>query len=130
MRLPLEVEVWDNPMVSGPVARWRDCEPFVENRRGVLIHRPKAVNVYTTSRRSKMHIAIHFYCGSGTTDCDKSQNVTFLAVPPEDSLLCAACEARAVMAGLPTTTSIAGRHVHVGKLKAIRTCCAEEATKS
>lgn len=122
MRLQLEVKPWTNPLSHGPIAVWRDSEPFVENKRGILIHRPRSASMFRCL--NKPHIAVHFYCGAITTD--SKGNVTFMAVPPEDSLLCHACEARAVMAGLPTASSIAGRHVHVGKLKAVRTCCGSD----
>lgn len=122
MRVALEVTRWDNPCVRGPDAMWRDSEPFVENRRGILIHRPRSVNMYNNLR--KPHIVVSFYCGNQTTD--SVGNVSFLSAPPEDAILCQACEFRAVMAGLPTASSLAGRHVHVGKLKAVMTCCAEK----
>ena len=119
MKIALDVRVWSNPFARGPIARWRDSEPFVENERGLLIHRPRYVNVY--SCRGKAHISVKYYCGNCVSN--SRGGLTFLGEPPPDALLCAFCEARAVMAGLPTATSLAGRHVHTGKLRAIMTCC-------
>lgn len=103
---------------------WRESEPFVENKRGILIHRPRSASMYRLKTTGKSHIAVRMYCGASFTDNDG--DLTFLPKPPEDALLCAACEARAVMAGLPTASELAGRHVHIGKLKAVRTCCGGE----
>ena len=54
------------------------------------------------------------------------RNLTFLAAPPADKLLCEACERSAVLAGLPSADELAGRHVHIGKIKAVQTCCVGE----
>lgn len=53
-------------------------------------------------------------------------DLTFLAAPPDDKLLCEACERNAVLAGLPSADELAGRHVHLGKIKAVQTCCVGE----
>ena len=119
MKLLLDVRRWNNPH-GGPVAMWRDSDPFVENLRGILIHRPRFVSMFRGWREP--HIAIEFYCGGSTKDNRERGNVTFLPAPPEGSLLCAACEARAVMAGLPPASELAGRHVCIGRLKAINVC--------
>ena len=46
-----------------------------------------------------------------------------LYAPPDDKLLCEACELSAVLAGLPSAYELAGRHVHLGRIKAVRVCC-------
>lgn len=51
------------------------------------------------------------------------RNLTFLAAPPDDKLLCEACERSAVLAGPTSAYELAGRHVHLGKIKAVQTCC-------
>lgn len=126
MRLPLEIRAWKNPYVSGPVANWRESEPFVENRRGILVHRPRFVRVYQRDGKPA-HIVVEYYCGNCVTDNAKRAKLTFCHEPPIGLMVCAVCEHRAVMAGLPTSTTIAGRHVHTGKLKAVMTCCPEDA---
>lgn len=96
---------------------WASCAPFIENSRGVLIHRPKSAKNITIL--GKTHAAILYWCGNGVA----GKHLTLLEAPPEDALLCEACERRAVAAGLPSASSLAGRHVHLGKVVAVRTCC-------
>lgn len=120
-RIALEVEHWNNPCLRGPIAMWRDSEPFISNTRGILIHRPRRVNVYKHPTKPHTFIAVRYYCGNGVTGT--AEKLTFLSEPPTDALLCAVCENNASIAGIPTASQIAGRHVHVGRLKAIQTCC-------
>lgn len=96
---------------------WASCAPFVENSRGVLIHRPRSVSTVTIHKAP--HMAILYWCGNGVA----GRHLTLLEAPPEDALLCEACERRAVAAGLPSADALAGRHVHLGKVVAVRTCC-------
>lgn len=103
------------------VTYWTSAPPFVENSRGVLIHRPRSVLVFRTKKHA--HIAVHYYCLNGSNG---TKNFTFLDEPPADALLCARCEVRAVEAGLPPAHDLCGRHVHEGRCVAVRTCCGEE----
>lgn len=121
MRLPLEMRQYTSlsSIAFRDKARWRDSDPFVENTRGLLIHRPRRVTLHTGC--GYPHIAVHYYCGNSANGTAK--NMSFLSEPPDDALLCEVCEARAVMCGLPSAAAIVGRHVHIGKLKAVRTCC-------
>lgn len=116
MKLLLEQERW-----FGQSGRWKESLPFVENKAGILIHRPRKVNCH--NKLTNPHISITYYCGGMASG--NFEKLTFLSEPAETDLLCAACEARAVMAGLPTASDLAGRHVHIGKLKAIKVCCNE-----
>lgn len=116
MRLPLE----QNRHSIRRAASWRDSEPFVENRHGILIHRPKSVTLYNL--HSHPHIAVNYWCGGGSTDNEIKAKLTFLSEPKADAIVCEACEARAQMAGLPSSALLAGRHVHIGRLKPIKTC--------
>lgn len=100
------------------VTYWKACAPFVENQRGVLIHRPRTVTVHRTVKHA--HIAVHYYCGNASTG---TKNFTFLDEPPADALLCARCEAEAVKVGLPSAHALCGKHVHEGKCVAVQTCC-------
>lgn len=100
---------------------WASCAPFVENSRGQLIHRPRTGMSYFIHRNP--HIGIGFWCGMGVATDGK--NLTFLASPPEGKILCEKCEAAAIANGLPSADELAGRHVHKGRTKAVRTCCAE-----
>lgn len=99
---------------------WTSCAPFVENRRGLLIHRPKSVATHTLLKRKRPHFSVHYWCGNCANN--DAGNLTFLEAPPVDSILCERCERLAVEAGQPNAKSLAGRHVHIGKLKAIMTC--------
>ena len=100
---------------------WASCAPFIENSRGILIHRPR--NGVTFNNLSKgPHVAIHYFCGMSMASDGK--NLTFLAAPPADRILCARCEAIAVANGLPSADELAGRHVHKGGVVAVATCCA------
>jgi len=99
---------------------WTACEPFVENTRAILIHRVRHVSTLRISEKYEPHIAVHAWCGTGMTGRTK---FTFLAAPPDGSLVCARCEEAAVRAELPTSDQLAGKHVHLGRLVAVRECC-------
>lgn len=116
-RLPLERQ--KGKLFSGEYP-WSACAPFVENSRGILIHRPRTGSTYNL-HRSGPHIGVGFWCGMHTASDGK--NLTFLAAPPEDRILCARCEAIAVANGLPSADELAGRHVHKGGVVAVATCC-------
>ena len=110
-----------HPLHREKIFPWSSCAPFVENSRGVLIHRPRSAQTITIHREP--HKAIHYWCGNGVAG---KRNLSFLAAPPEDKLLCARCEAQAVKAGLPSAAELTGRHVHLGKVVAVRVCCDQE----
>lgn len=97
--------------------QWASALPFVENKRAILIHRPKAATTHTLFK--KPHISVEYFCGSIQTGNDK---FTFLSVPPMDSVLCNRCEIAALEAGMPSADSLAGRHVHKGGMRAYTTC--------
>lgn len=96
---------------------WKQSPPFVQNDRAQLIHRPKMITEHTSL--GKRHIAVRYMCDGTATGLKK---FTFLDAPPEDRLVCAVCEARAVMIGLPSSSEIAGKHVHLGRMKPVMTC--------
>lgn len=96
---------------------WGKAAPFFINPRGILLHRVHSVTSYGFNRRFT-HYAVRYWCGNGTT-----ADGEFTDDPPESRLLCSVCEAVAVGRGQATSESIAGHHVHIGKLRAVRTCC-------
>lgn len=103
----------------GSAGVFSEAEPFVKNERGMLVHRPRHVvehynNVFGS------HLSVKYYCGNTANGQHK---FTFLAEPGEDDFVCFPCEVRAVMSGLPSSSSIVGRHVHTGKIKVIQMCC-------
>ena len=117
MKLPLERGT------IGPTPKkvpWASSLPFVENSRGVLIHRPRSGMSFYIHRSP--HIGIGFWCGMHTASDGK--NLTFHDAPPDGKILCERCEAAAVAAGLPSADELAGRHVHKGCTKPVITCCA------
>ena len=101
---------------------WKSAMPFVENQRGILIHRPVYVTVHKNGHRPA-HTAIHYYCGGSAF---YRKGVTFLAAPPAESLLCPRCETAAVHNGLPSAESLAGCHVHLGKVVGVKLCCEDK----
>lgn len=117
IKLPLERP---KDVTRGTQFPWASCLPFVENSRGILIHRPRTVSTYQLMK--KTHIGIGFWCGMHTTG---GNNLTFLPTPPENSILCERCEQFAVANGLPSADKVAGRHVHKGRTKAFITCCTD-----
>lgn len=117
MSLKLPLERSTDPLDRAALV-WTTCLPFIENARGVLIHRPRKVKTYKIHPYA--HTAVRYWCGNGTTG---TNNMTFLSDVPKGKLLCGYCEARAVMAGLPSTDVLCGRHVHLGKVIGVQTCC-------
>lgn len=117
LRLPLQ-----HPRsTKGQILNWKNSAPFVINSRGMLVHRPRTVQVYECIPPS--HIAIHFYCGMTTTG---RRELTFTDALPDDAIVCHRCEMIAVEKNhLPTSSFIVGRHVHVGGVRAYTICCKE-----
>lgn len=107
-----------HPADKGRVLPWESCLPFLDNSRAVLIHRPRCVSTMKIFREP--HLAVMNWCGNGFAG---TRNLTFLSAPPDNKLLCERCEQAAVAAGLPSAFELAGRHVHTGRLVAVRTCC-------
>lgn len=118
MRLPIEAK-----RNSLAVDHWREVEPFVENTRAVLIHRPRYVSIYKISEKYHAHLAVEAWCGTSFTGLKK---FTFLDRIPDGKLLCRRCEVAAFAAGQPTASSIVGGHVHLGKVVAQQACCLKE----
>lgn len=99
---------------------WKATLPFVENTRAYLIHRPMSVTTFRHFRNP--HLAVYCYCGNGFCG---TKNLTFLSAPQESSVVCARCENAAIAAGLPSSSELAGRHVHTGGLKVVLDCKCE-----
>lgn len=104
---------------------WKMAAPFVVNPRGVLVHRVKDASTMFQKWDHKEQVEVRdvctYWCNNG---CHSAME--FFENPPDDRLLCAACEANAVKHGEKTADELAGRHVHIGVLKAHRTCCSSE----
>jgi len=102
---------------------WHSCQPFVENSRAVLIHRPRFVTTHRIASKYHSHLSISFWCGAGSTG---DKQFTFLDAPPDGKLLCARCEEKAVQRGRPSAHELVGRHVHLGGVVAVQVCCTKE----
>jgi hypothetical protein len=95
---------------------WKKCVPFFFNPRGVLVHRIRFATTYLNDGKVRHHSA-HYWCGN------TGLRGEFLELPLEGQLLCILCEAKAVAFGQPSADQLCGRHIHVGRAKAVQTCC-------
>ena len=102
---------------------WTSCEPFVENKLAVLVHRVRGVTIHKIGPRRGAHLAVHCWCGNTMVGTKK---FTFIAAPTDEMLVCARCDEAAIKAGRPTSEQLAGRHVHTGGVVAKRYCCENE----
>lgn len=102
---------------------WSRSLPFLFNPRGFLIHRVKVVFtlVQTFDGQIEYRDCVTYWCNNG---CSNAK--LFYQDPPSEYLLCEVCEANAVHRGELPADQLAGRHVHVGHLRAIRSCCSDE----
>ncbi len=116
--LPLDQPRDVRPEVRG--IPWATCRPFVENSKAVLIHRPRRVSMHRISEKYRAHIAVENWCGNTHTGGKK---FTFLDSPTKGRIVCARCEQKAVESGLPSSSQLAGRHVHIGGVVAVAHCC-------
>ena len=114
----------DNPYFKG--IPWTAVEPFVMNEMAQLIHRVRHVSTHKIGNKYPSHLAINMWCGNSATGTKK---FTFLGEPPVGRIVCARCDAAAIAAGLPSSTQIAGRHVHTGGVVAVAHCCQQEKTQ-
>ena len=118
MKLPIKVRP-----KSLAIKHWRECEPFVENSRAVLIHRVRYVGEHRISEKYEPHLAVETWCGTVYTGMRK---FTFLDRLPSGKLLCERCEVSAFAHGQPAAAEIVGGHVHLGRCIPQQTCCQEQ----
>ena len=103
----------------GPLLNWESCPPFNVNPRGILIHRVRSGFTFITEDGRKRHSVVRYWCGNSGV----GEGASLTENPPKERLLCERCEMLAVAAGEKTADKLAGRHVHVGVVRAHRTCC-------
>jgi len=84
--------------------------PFYKGRRGIYFHRVRRIQQYWSDGRYS-HSAVDFWCGnSGGLGMGRRQG--FLAAEiPDDGVLCATCEGRAIGAGQLGARTINGKPV-------------------
>lgn len=102
--------------------QWKKSPPFFVNPRGILIHRVRSLTTHL-HRGGDSHEHVDYYCGSGANTRGAEG---FTSNPPKARLLCERCEEKAIEAGQQTADELTGRHVHVGRLRAFRTCCRDK----
>lgn len=104
--------------------QWSKAAPFLLNPRGILVHRVRDVVTHFNGYGQSWH-HVDYLCENGC-NLDKNKAAdAFLHDVPEERLLCERCEHVANSSGLPSADELAGHHVHVGTLRAHRTCCKE-----
>lgn len=121
MKVDLQI-ARDTPHFRGTPHRhinWVKGLPFVMSRNGILVHRLKAAMSHIFQGKYS-HDSADYWCGNGGVDR------LFFAVPPEGRIVCARCEAMAIAAGEKSSDELVGAHVHIGTLRAVRTCCPTE----
>lgn len=121
MKIPLErtkMPEWKNPkFVEFHI---KSAEPFLRNKKAILIHRVRSA--FITGREDrKQHMAVHSHCGQGV--CGDGDKLDFVACPGEMEVVCQRCEDMAIERGLPSSSELAGRHVHTGGVKPYMNCC-------
>jgi len=111
---------------AGTIVPWIACKPFVENSLAVLIHRPRSVATHKIGERWPAHISVSCWCGNTMSGTKK---FTFLDAPSDEMIVCARCEDNAMQVGLPSSSDLAGKHVHTGGVVAEMRCCASAIRK-
>lgn len=97
-----------------------EAPPFVLNSRAILIHRARWAVIHHVEEEPR-HCSVHLWCGNSF-----NRTITFIEDVPRDRILCERCEMIAVLNGQLPADELCGRHVHVGRLRAFRTCCTDE----
>ena len=108
---------------GAPKIHWSSCLPFVRNNSGKLIHRPRYGATYRENGCITEHFAIEYHCGQCCTDDIDGRKLEVIDAPEEHEIVCHRCEALAVERGLLSSEGIVGRHVHIGRTKAVKDCC-------
>lgn len=114
---PWRLSDWNDIDRHAPID-WVMGLPFLVNPRGVLVHRVRSARTYRDRSGNRSHDVAGYWCGN-------SGRGQFTAEPPEDRLLCAYCEAKAIANGEKPADELVGRHVHIGTMRAHRQCCRE-----
>lgn len=117
-KIKLKVVKGNGEYAKSNKIHFNECSPFVENKMAVLVHRP--IQMVMHKCLNKPHLAIGYACGLSACGTKK---FTFLDDLNESHIVCERCEEKAVKMGYGTSEEICGHHVHIGKTKAVITCC-------
>ena len=102
-----------HPLHRDKILPWSSCAPFVENSQWRADSPPRSAQTITIHREP--HMAVQYWCGNGIAG---KRNLTFLAAPPDDKLLCGSVRAQRRSRRPAERRRTRGRHVHIGKIKA------------
>ena len=80
--------------------RVRELVPFFQTAQGRYVHRVRSADWFLNDPKRRRGLAMHGWCGVMTPHTDRLHGA-----PPIGEPLCATCEARAVGAGYPPTSS-------------------------
>lgn len=91
----------------------RSALPFCKSPRSGLYHRPRSGELHYANWHLS-HVAVSFWCGSmGYVQHGRARRVVWTLCEdlPENAVLCATCEGRAIGAGQIDSRTISGRTV-------------------
>ena len=119
MQVKLDTKPLSAPVLQLGTKSRKRGKPFFLPDAGVLVHRVRQIHDHYDGKVRK-HSSVLYWCGN------VSNHGTFLDRPPKDRLLCERCEMIVKDRGLPSSSKLAGRHVHVGRLRPIQVCCTDQ----
>ena len=119
------VKLLKPPLVRfyGDVRHWDRSLPFFRANAGILFHRVAYVQDFLRGDGKVRHTAVHYLCNNtGFVD----RGAEFVADPTKAGrLVCSFCEFQAKHRGMPSADELVGHHVHVGRLRAVQSCCCD-----
>lgn len=121
----VELQVKKDPHRENDRIHWPTSQPFIVNPRAILIHRIRYGTSFRRIDGTWSHDTVETWCGNGFNSMGAVGSDIIVADPPKSKLLCARCELIAVQAGEKSADELTGRHVHIGRVRAFRTCCHE-----
>lgn len=110
---------------SHETCAWEKSWPFVANPRGVLVHRVRSILQFTWTNepfKGDQHCHADYWCENGCNFHPDDHEIV-LVRDPGDRILCARCEGMAIANGQKSAEELAGHHVHIGGIRAVRFCC-------
>lgn len=110
MKLPLQPRVYDgNPNKCKILVYLTEAYPFVLNKRGILVHRPKKISIIQSAKGPSM--VVEYYCGNSASGSDIFELKNDVETR---QVVCRCCENKATKAGLPSTFAILNKSTFLG----------------